>query len=107
MNGIHDLGGMDGLGPIEREADEPVFHDDWERQVFGMFILTIVGGLFNDDEFRQSRERLEPVKYLRYRYYEQWLLAVQRLLVEKEILSMDEIARRMKELAGDNAGEQV
>ncbi len=53
MNGIHDLGGMDGLGPIVCEPDEPVFHSDWERKMFGMFILTIVGGLFNDDEFRQ------------------------------------------------------
>ncbi len=103
MNGIHDLGGMDGLGPIMREPDEPVFHGDWERKVFGMFILTIVGGLFNDDEFRQSRERLDPVKYLQFRYYHQWLIAVQRLLVEKDILTMDEIESRMKKLAKGSA----
>jgi len=102
MNGIHDCGGMDGLGPIDREIDEPVFHNDWERKMFGVFILTIVGGLFNDDEFRQSRERLEPVKYLQFSYYRQWLLAVQRLLVEKDVLSMEEIEERMKDLAKED-----
>ena len=68
-----------------------------------MFILTIVGGLFNDDEFRQSRERLDPVKYLQFGYYHQWLIAVQRLLVEKDILTMDEIESRMKKLAKGSA----
>lgn len=71
--------------------------------MFGMFILTIVGGLFNDDEFRQSRERLEPVKYLEFSYYRQWLIAVQTLLVEKGILTMDEVETRMKELAREDA----
>ena len=33
MNGVHDLGGMDGLGPVVREANEPAFHDEWERKV--------------------------------------------------------------------------
>ena len=35
MNGLHDLGGMDGFGAIERETDEPVFHEQWEGRVFG------------------------------------------------------------------------
>ena len=56
MNGIHDLGGMDGLGPIVIEANEPVFHSNWERQVVGPFFLTILKDLYNDDEFRQARE---------------------------------------------------
>ena len=38
MNGIHDLGGMHGIGRIVREKDEPVFHADWERRMFGLFI---------------------------------------------------------------------
>ncbi len=98
MNGIHDIGGMDGLGPITREANEPPFHSDWERQVAGLFFLTILKGLYNDDEFRQARERLDPVKYLQYPYYRHWLMAIQRLLVEKHLLGADEIERRMREL---------
>lgn len=99
MNGIHDLGGMDGLGPIERERNEPVFHGEWERRVFAVFIATIVGGLFNDDEFRQARERLEPARYLKAPYYEQWLLAIQRLLDEKGIIKTADIEARMRKLA--------
>ncbi len=98
MNTIHDLGGMDGLGAIDRETDEPVFHEDWERQVAGLFFTTILGGIYNDDEFRQSRERLEPARYLTYSYYHQWLLAIERLLVEKKILTRDEIEMRIQNL---------
>ncbi len=32
MNGAHDMGGMDGFGPVERETDEPIFHAEWERR---------------------------------------------------------------------------
>ena len=38
MNGIHDMGGMDGFGPVEAEEDEPVFHDAWEGRVFALFL---------------------------------------------------------------------
>lgn len=100
MNSIHDCGGMDGLGPVDIERDEPVFHNDWERQVAGMFFATILAGVYGDDEFRQSRERLQPDKYLRYSYYHQWLLAIQRLLIEKGIVSEREIDERMTAIAG-------
>ena len=99
MNTIHDCGGMDGLGPVEIESDEPVFHSDWERQVAGMFFATILAGVYGDDEFRQSRERLQPDRYLQYSYYHQWLLAIQRLMIEKGILSEQEIKARMKSIA--------
>ena len=36
MNGVHDMGGMMGFGPVEPEPDEPVFHADWEGRVFGL-----------------------------------------------------------------------
>lgn len=42
MNGVHDLGGMHGFGPVVREHDEPVFHSEWEKRVFGM-TLTAMG----------------------------------------------------------------
>jgi nitrile hydratase len=103
MNGIHDMGGMDGLGPVIIEPDEPVFHSDWERQVAGLFFATILAGVYNDDEFRQSRERLEPENYLCYSYYHQWLLAIQRLMIEKGIVTEQEISDRMARLAGGRA----
>jgi hypothetical protein len=34
VDGVHDLGGLDGFGPVEHEDAEPLFQEDWERRVF-------------------------------------------------------------------------
>jgi nitrile hydratase subunit beta len=103
MNGIHDLGGMHGLGPIRPEPDEPVFHEDWERRMFGLMVATFGGGQFNVDEFRHAIERMDPAHYLESSYYEHWLSAVETLLVEKGVLTKDELAARKAELAKEAA----
>ncbi len=51
MNGIHDMGGMHGYGPIIAEENEPYFHHEWERQAFPLFASLYVGGHFNLDEW--------------------------------------------------------
>ena len=83
MNGIHDLGGMHGLGPILNEENEPYFHHEWERRVFPLFASLFVGGHFNVDEFRHAIERMDPAHYLEASYYEHWLHAFETLLLEK------------------------
>jgi nitrile hydratase len=93
VNGIHDLGGMDGFGPIVREADEPVFHARWEGRVFGIASLLVGRGVMNPDAFRHAIERLPPVVYLTAGYYGRWLEAIGRLIVEKGIATPDEIRR--------------
>lgn len=92
MNGIHDLGGMDGLGPVRAEANEPAFHQDWEKTVMGLFFTTFAAGCFNVDEFRHAIERMNPLHYLGSSYYEHWLEALYTLLVEKGVVSREEIA---------------
>ena len=91
MNSAHDLGGMDGLGPIEVEADEPAFHSEWERRVFGVMMSTFAGGHYNVDEFRHAIERMGAVPYLQTSYYEHWLHSMETLLVEKGIVSQKEL----------------
>ena len=103
MNGIHDLGGMDGLGPINPEQNEPVFHDDWERRVFAMFISAFAGGHFNVDQFRHSIERMDPAHYLETSYYEHWLHALETLLTENGALTREELAARKDALAKEAA----
>jgi nitrile hydratase subunit beta len=89
MNGIHDMGGMTDFGPIRIERDEPTFHAEWERRVFGMIRLTI-DARYNWDEFRSSIERLAPMEYLSASYYERWLSALERYLIEKgDVLEND------------------
>jgi nitrile hydratase len=97
MNSIHDLGGMDGFGPVAREKNEPLFHEAWERRVFGMFLATMGQGLYNIDEMRHSIERMSPAHYLGSPYYEHWLAGLERMLVEKGRLSAAEIEAKVRE----------
>jgi len=102
MDGIHDLGGMDGFGTVEIEADEPVFHEPWEGWVYSLQVAGMGNGAFNIDEFRHSIERLPPADYLESSYYERWLAGVEQLFVEKGVLDPDAIAERQAAL---DAGE--
>jgi len=103
MNGVHDLGGLDGMGPIVVEKDEPVFHAEWERRVFGMFLPIFATGSFNIDELRHAIERMGAPGYLNTSYYEHWLHAYETLLVEKGVLTADELAARRAQVAQEAA----
>ncbi len=104
MDGIHDLGGMHGFGAVPREADEPVFHAEWERRVFALDLLfeAFVEGA-NIDAFRHAVERLEPATYLTASYYEKWALALESLLVEGGVMTRAEIAQRIAALEESGA----
>ncbi len=99
MNGGHDLGGMHGLGPIEMEQNEPVFHEEWERRCFAITLACGYLGEWNLDMTRYARERMHPATYLDTSYYEHWLIGLQTLLVEKGLLDEAEIEQRMAALA--------
>ena len=95
MDGVHDLGGMAGFGPVEAEHDEPVFHEPWEAQAFGLNILSIaILGAYNVDEYRHAIERMDPAHYLAASYYERVLTAVATLLVEKGIVAHEDLETR-------------
>jgi nitrile hydratase beta subunit len=94
MDGVHDLGGMQGFGPVEREENEPAFHAAWEAAVLAMQHAGRTRGLFNIDEFRHAIERMAPAHYLRATYYEKWLDGITRILVEKGVLGEEELAAR-------------
>ena len=82
MNGIHDMGGMDGFGPVEPEPDEPVFHHPWEGRVFAIrAALRPKDRVPGWGSFRYDLERIPPAAYLRMSYYERWFaISVDRLL---------------------------
>ena len=91
MNGIHDMGGMQDLGPIKYEKNEPVFHAEWEARVFAMFLAAGAWHKWNLDAFRHTREVLPPDDYLRVSYYEQWLSGLRDLLVRRGLVTAAEI----------------
>lgn len=99
MNGGQDLGGMHGLGPIDIEADEPVFHAEWERRVFALTLAMGASGEWNIDMSRHARENRDPVDYLSSSYYEIWLKGLEALLSERGLLDPQELSRRMEELS--------
>jgi nitrile hydratase beta subunit len=99
MNGIHDLGGMHGLGPIVREPNEPVFHEEWEGRAFAMFGATFVFAGYTVDEFRHAIERMDPAHYLESPYYEHWLHSFEDLLVKKGFITQEELDARVAAIA--------
>jgi nitrile hydratase subunit beta len=95
MDGVHDLGGMHGFGPVTREANEPPFHAPWEAAVVAMMRATLHGaGLYNIDEFRHGIERMEPAHYLASSYFEHWLDGIARILIEKGVIDLAELDAR-------------
>lgn len=91
MNGIHDMGGMQDMGPIQYEKNEPVFHQRWESRVFAMFLAAGAWHKWNLDAFRHTREVLPPADYLNVSYYEQWLSGLLDLLVRRGLVTAAEI----------------
>jgi nitrile hydratase subunit beta len=95
VNGVHDLGGMEGLGAVDPTPDEPVFHSDWEKRTFAMFLPFVFTGL-NLDQFRHGIERMHPVEYLTGRYYEHWVHTVAQNFVDKGIIDPEELEARTR-----------
>src|SRR5438128_706838 len=95
MNGVHDLGGMHGFGPIDTDEPEPVRLAAWEYAVVAMN-RAVGGRIRNIDEFRHSIERMDPVHYLASSYFEHWLDGMTRLLLEKGVVSTQELDERTR-----------
>jgi len=91
MNGAQDMGGAMGFGPVEPEAHEPVFHAPWERRAFALTVATGFTGQWNIDMARSARESIPPAQYLASSYYEIWFEGLRRLLVDRGLVSPEEL----------------
>jgi nitrile hydratase len=91
MNGIHDLGGMHGFGPIAPEKNEPVFHEPWEARVYAMVRAMGAWRKWNIDASRFQREQIPPAEWLRMSYYEKWLTGLCELMVAKGLVTVEEL----------------
>jgi len=94
MDGIHDLGGKQGFGPVRHSPRAAAFHAPWEVRVNALYGLAVRLGIFNMDEYRHAIERMEPRHYLSAGYYERTLTSLATLCVEKGILTAEELERR-------------
>ena len=93
MNGVHDMGGLQCMGPIHPEKDEPVFHARWESRVFALARSMGAWGKWNIDASRFQREQIPAAQYLRMSYYEIWLTGLIELLVAKGLATREEVTR--------------
>jgi len=94
MDGIHDLGGKQGYGSIHYTLEATAFHSPWEVRVNAMYAHAVRSGIFNMDEYRHAIERMDPSHYLTASYYERSLTGFATLLVEKGVLTREELERR-------------
>jgi len=91
MNGIHDMGGMQDMGPVHPEPNEPVFHEPWEGRAFAMNLAAGACGKWNIDAGRYEIEVIPPDQYLRMSYYEKWATRLIALLVKTGLVSKTEM----------------
>ncbi|HEY2815058.1 MAG TPA: nitrile hydratase subunit beta [Acidimicrobiales bacterium] len=94
MDGVHDLGGMQGFGAVVVEPGEPVFHEQWERRAAVITFGSFLAGASNGGQFRHSIERMDPSHYLDSTYYEHWLTGVATRLVEAGLITRDDLEER-------------
>jgi nitrile hydratase beta subunit len=92
MDGVHDMGGMDGFGSVEPERNEPVFHAAWEGRILAMTRAMGAASGWTIDMQRFAREQVPPHLYLAASYYQRWLLAMQQMLLDHRMVDAEELA---------------
>src|SRR6188474_2088317 len=101
--GHHDMGGM-LAGPVERTEHD---YADWERRVDALMILLsgIRGGtkLMTVDELRKNVEAIAPEAYDRMSYYERWVTSITQTMIQRGIITTEELGRKMVEI--ENRGQ--
>ena len=91
MNGVHDMGGMQDMGPVDEEQNEPVFHMPWEGRVFALRRAMGAWGKWNIDATRYAIELVPPSDYLRMSYYERQFVAFLEMLVQHYFVTREEL----------------
>ena len=91
MNGVHDMGGMHGMGPIQQEKNEPVFHARWDARVVALNRAVGAWGKWNIDASRHQKELIAPAEYLRMSYYEKFLVGMTELLIKGGLVTRGEV----------------
>jgi nitrile hydratase len=91
MNGVHDMGGQQGMGPVQYEKDEPVFHASWEGRIYALNRAMRAWRKWNLDTDRHALETMSPLDYLRMSYYERWVSRLEAQLVNFSIATREEL----------------
>jgi nitrile hydratase beta subunit len=90
MNGVHDMGGMEGMGALHVEKNEPVFHAAWEGRAFAIAREVQASGKLRVG-LRPAIESIPAPEYLRMSYYEIWLTMIIERMVASGLVTREEI----------------
>jgi len=88
----HNIGGLEGLGPVH--VEKRVFLQPWEKRVFGVHTAMMGLGIWTWTELRTLAEGMNPVDYIKLRYYEKWLGGITAYLIEKGYFTKQEMEAR-------------
>ena len=102
MNGIHDMGGMHGMGPVRPEENEPVFHEEWEGRIYAINRAIGAWKKWNIDAGRHAIEQIPPADYLRMSYYEIWFASLVKALIDNGWVTAREVEHGRSERAATN-----
>lgn len=105
MDGIADMGGMQGWGPVAAPKPEPVFSEPWEGRAFALGLLSMRTSGTNLDSFRHALDRQGVLNYIADGYYGRWCHAAETLLVDSSILDPGAVEARARNLRGENVPE--
>jgi nitrile hydratase beta subunit len=100
MDGIHDLGGMQGFGPATWPGADAVMPHGWDARAFA---LAMVSAPRSTHQFRHTIERIGPARYLQASYYEKWLWEAEQALVETGAITHAEVDAWAERLAAGEA----
>lgn len=97
MRKAHDRGGWPDAGPIDKSQHD---YSMWEKRTDALMRLLTSREkhIMRVDELRRAIESLEPSLYQKLNYYERWIVAIENLMIEKDILTREEIDKKVKEL---------
>lgn len=105
MDGVADMGGMEGFGQLEKPGPEPVFSEPWEGRAFALGLLSMRTSGTNLDSFRHALDRQGVLNYFADGYYGRWCHAAETLLVDSQIIAPDAVAARTRNLLGEKVAE--
>lgn len=105
---VHDIGGAEKWGAVPYDPEEPVFHHEWERRVFGLMFQVLPHTAKRPGEFRHALERLAAEDYFcSDGYYGRWRSAMEVLLDEYGHVDKAELDNRLGVIPGTGPGHRA
>lgn len=95
------MGGLPAGAVVAREHD----YAFWEKRVDALLQLLGARQLVRTDELRRNIEALPPDSYDRMSYYERWMASICATLLQRGVITADELGRKMAEVEARQGGQ--